>query len=266
MPLTALLRNLGKLSALGIGVNAGGPQEKIVQRLTDPELLKQHRIHPLAILTALTTYRTGHGVRGNLKWRVVGAIVKALEKAFELSFASLPKVGGNGLIAVDVSGSMVEADCNGIPNLSVSAAAAAQAKVLARQFAAYKVCLFDTEVRQSDLELTYHNPLADWQKAVEQYGGGTDCAAPFIWAQQQPEPFDYIVLLTDSETWAGDRHPFQAFDEYRQTVNPNCRCVVVQMQSNRERIAPPDDPAYLSVIGFDLATPDLIAAFVRGEF
>jgi len=95
--------------------------------------------------------------------------------------------------------------------------------------------------------------------------GGTDCALPMLWALENGVAADAFVIYTDSETWAGDIHPAQALRQYRERTGIAARLVIVGMISNGFSIADPNDAGMLDVVGFDTATPELIAAFVRGE-
>ena len=94
--------------------------------------------------------------------------------------------------------------------------------------------------------------------------GGTDCALPMLYAQALEREIDTFVIYTDSETWAGDIHPVQALRDYRHASGIDARLVVVGMVSNGFSIADPADPGMLDVVGFDTATPQLIADFARG--
>ena len=49
------------------------------------------RIHPIAVLSALLTYRAGKGARGHHTWTPVPQVVDALDKAFERSFDTAPQ-------------------------------------------------------------------------------------------------------------------------------------------------------------------------------
>ena len=71
------------------------------------------------------------------------------------------------------------------------------------------------------------------------------------------------MIYTDSETWAGDIHPAQALRDYRRASGMAARLVVVGMVSNGFTIADPADQGMLDVVGFDTATPQLIADFAR---
>ena len=95
--------------------------------------------------------------------------------------------------------------------------------------------------------------------------GGTDCALPMLFALEREREIDTFVIYTDSETWAGDVQPSQALQDYRRATGIAARVVVVGMVSNGFSIADPGDAGMLDVVGFDTATPQLIADFARGE-
>ena len=91
--------------------------------------------------------------------------------------------------------------------------------------------------------------------------GGTDCALPMLEAQKHRWPVDLFVIYTDSETWAGKVHPSQALRQYRERTGIPAKLVVVGMASNGFTIADPSDGGMLDVVGFDTATPQVIADF-----
>ncbi len=70
---------------------------------------------------------------------------------------------------------------------------------------------------------------------------------------------DAFVIYTDSETWAGNVAPDAALRAYREQSGIDARLVVVGMVSNGFSIADPTDAGMLDVVGFDTATPQLIA-------
>jgi 60 kDa SS-A/Ro ribonucleoprotein len=93
--------------------------------------------------------------------------------------------------------------------------------------------------------------------------GGTDCALPMLWAQENRIDVDTFVVYTDNETWAGGVHPAQALRAYRQARGIPAKLVVVGMTSTGFSIADPDDAGMLDVVGFDTSTPPVIADFAR---
>jgi 60 kDa SS-A/Ro ribonucleoprotein len=92
--------------------------------------------------------------------------------------------------------------------------------------------------------------------------GGTDCALPMVEALKNRWAIDTFVVYTDNETWAGSIHPAQALRLYRERMGIAAKLVVVAMASNGFSIADPDDAGMLDVVGFDTATPQVIAGFV----
>jgi len=94
--------------------------------------------------------------------------------------------------------------------------------------------------------------------------GGTDCALPMVWALEQRLPVDAFVVLTDSETWAGQIHPAQALEEYRRKMGIPAKLIVVGMTSNGFTIGDPTDRGTLNVVGFSPDVPTVMNDFIRG--
>ena len=91
MPMTALMRNLGKMSSEGMfedSVKHNGTEiaVRVAEWLKDEERLKKARIHPFNVLLALKTYESGKGDKGSKTWNVNKNIVGALDEAFYKSF------------------------------------------------------------------------------------------------------------------------------------------------------------------------------------
>src|SRR5262249_2717893 len=106
MPMTAMIRNLGKMTSLGLLAPFSDAKRLIVQKLRDETALKRARIHPLAVLVAQKIYAQGHGDKGALKWSPVSAVISALDAAFYGTFQNVEPCGKPMLLALDVSGSM----------------------------------------------------------------------------------------------------------------------------------------------------------------
>jgi 60 kDa SS-A/Ro ribonucleoprotein len=66
MPMTAMLRNLGRMTANGLLAPGSDAARVVVERLGNVERLRRARIHPLSVLVALRTYQQGHGEKGKL--------------------------------------------------------------------------------------------------------------------------------------------------------------------------------------------------------
>src|SRR6187549_3965573 len=106
MPMTAMIRNLGKMTCLGLLAPFSDAKRLIVQKLRDETALKRARVHPLAVLIAQKIYAQGKGDKGSLKWEPVSAIVDALDGAFYATFQNVEPCNKPMLLALDVSGSM----------------------------------------------------------------------------------------------------------------------------------------------------------------
>jgi 60 kDa SS-A/Ro ribonucleoprotein len=238
-------------------------------------------VHPIAVLAALRTYSAGRGVRGGNEWKPIRKVVDALDGAFYAAFENVEPAGKRLLLALDVSGSMTSGCGAGVPGLTPRDASAALALVTAATEPDYEIVGFFAgkggwkshtkaywdfgEQGLTPLAISPRQRLDDAVKAVSNLPfGGTDCALPMLYARAHELEVDAFVILTDSETWAGDIHPAQALREYRQASGIDARLVTVGMVSNGFSIADPADPGSLDVVGFDTATPRLISDFVRG--
>jgi 60 kDa SS-A/Ro ribonucleoprotein len=93
--------------------------------------------------------------------------------------------------------------------------------------------------------------------------GATDCSAPIKYALKHNIDCDVFVVYTDNETWAGRIKPYEALRQYRKTINPNAKLVVVGMTSTGFTIADPKDGGMLDVVGFDSSAPAVISNFAR---
>jgi 60 kDa SS-A/Ro ribonucleoprotein len=270
MGLTALLRHLGKLTEVGLLDGPSDAWRLVVSRLESEEALRAARIHPLQILIALKTYAQGHGEKGKLRWQPLPGIVQALDRAFYLSFQVVQPTGARTLLALDVSGSMDGGLVAGMPGITPRVASAAMALLTAATEPRHRFVAFTSGGRRSSgISPLAISPRSSLDQVVQTISGlpfgGTDCALPMIWAAKQRVPVDLFCIYTDSETWAGSIHPVQALREYRQKMGIGARLVVVGMVSNGFSIADPSDSGMLDVVGFDTATPAVIAGFARGD-
>lgn len=268
MPMTALIRSLAKLTSVGVLTNSERNNVVLVsERLTNPNALRGARIHPIAMLSALQVYDQGHGERGKLSWTPVTAIVDALDAGFYASFGAVQPTNKNIVIGLDVSGSMVGTPLAGVPGLDARVGAAAMAMVTARTEPAAQVSIMAFSLRPVPVTISPRQRLGDILRDTDDIPfGDTDCALPMLWAEQIGlHDVDAFIIYTDSETWAGDIHPFQALNDYRRRHVPTAKLVVVGMASNGFSIADPNDAGMLDVVGFDTATPEIISGFVRGD-
>lgn len=264
LPLTATIRNLNKLTELGILAQGHFDELKIVEKkLTDQEFIKKSRVHPMNVLVAMRTYQRGQGVRGGKSWKPVQKVTDMLEEAFYLSFGNVEPTGKRMLLALDISGSMSSYMPSAQGVLMCCEASACMAMVTARVEKDYEIMGFSTNFKS--LNISPKQSLDEViRKVKDQNFGGTDCSLPMTWAMKNKLDFDSFAVYTDSETWAGRIQPSQALKQYRGKHVNDARLVVVGMTSNGFSIADPKDPGMLDVVGFDTTTPQVISEFTRG--
>ena len=137
MPITALIRNLGVMSARGLFDTSTGNADhmaftrKVVAavsaHLTNKDVIVRGRVHPASVVSALKTYEAGKGLRGSSTWPVCSAIVTALNSAVDIAFHTVQSTGQDELHFIDVSASMTWPDrMSAVEGLQASDAASIQ--------------------------------------------------------------------------------------------------------------------------------------------
>ena len=261
MPPTATIRNLGKMTAVGLLAPLSAASLTVCDRLIDPDYLRKGRVHPLAIMLAASVYSSGRGLRGSLSWEPVSRINDALDQAFYAAFAHVEPANKRTLIGLDVSGSMGGSLIAGT-NISAREAAAAMCLVTAKTEPNYAIMAFSGMLVPFDVSAC--SRVCDVvEKAKHIPFGNTDCALPMLWAHEKDISVDTFVVFTDSETWCGRIHPFQALIRYRERTGIPAKLVVVGMTATEFTIADPSDAGSLDVVGFDASAPAVIADFSR---
>jgi len=261
MPMTAMIRNLGVMSRVGLLTPGSNGTATVVTKLADTDALRRSRVHPLQVLTAMATYASGQGFRSRGAWNPVVQIVDALDEAFYLSFENVEPTNLRYLLALDVSSSMGGGQVAGTP-MTPRMAASAMAMVTARTEKRYEAVAFQRVLES--IPLSPRQRLDDVMR-IPWHGGGTDCALPMIYAEQNAREVDVFVVYTDSETWAGNVHPAQALASYRRASGIDARLIVVVMVSNGFSIADPNDRGMLDVVGFDASVPRIMSEFALGR-
>lgn len=271
MGLTALIRNLGKLS--NIGVMASRRQE-IIAMLGNEKQIRDSKLHPFAILVAMKVFQKGAGELGSMTWPVDSYIVTALSSTFIKSFGNIPKTGKRIMVALDVSGSMSMAYCAGSTSVSCrdGSVAMAMATVLAERDENGQLSpnthVYSFTTVFKNVTGAFSTPGLTLDQAIRGTNdvfGGTDCAIPMTHATDKRIPIDAFIVYTDSETYAPTVHPQVALEQYRKTMGIDAKLIVVGMASNCLSIADPKDKNTLNLAGFDTSTPTIMSMFINGE-
>ena len=252
MPLTAMIRNLGKMSALQMfATDANGPGTSdraraaagvhtvaVADRLNDAALIAKSRVHPFSVLLAKATYDRGQGVKGSLEWPVSGVVSAALGTAFTKSFGNVTPTGKRLLQAIDVSGSMAWSPVLGSEVVSARVGAAALAFATQKREPLCTTVGFGTDVeRIAGLEEA--TTLAEATAAVSSLPDGPldlvlvlDCTGSMgEWIQ---EARDKLIAITGQlgEWFVGQQEGLRVgFVAYRDHGDEN-QHVVVQPTSD----------------------------------
>lgn len=279
VPITALLRNLARLTANGT-LDPFGQDDRtarVIGRLRDPEVLAKGRVHPMSVLLAAATYKAGRSLRGSSTWHPIPNIEKALDAGFMAAIPGItPEPDVKVMIGCDVSGSMDGGSVGGLP-LTPRDAAGALAMALAAQFPSNMGVAFTGSGGWSGNNTLTPINLDPQRRVVDLIAemkslsfGRTDCSLPILYAldamNKGASPrIDAFVILTDNETWAGNIHPHQALRQYRERTGIPARMVTVSMTYNHSTIADPKDPLMLDVVGLDSNVVSLVGDFIAGR-
>lgn len=266
----ALVRNITRLAKMDAFKDMRFAAD-YAAALTDEDMIKRTRLHPVNYLNAAVVYAEGQIPRGDTSWYfsrqkswdTSSVIADALNDGFHKAFKYVEPAGKRTLLALDVSGSM-SAPAMGL-DLSCSQVSAAMAMTVARTEPAHEIRGFSTKF--IDLGITAKANLSQAMKKVSGLAfGGTDCAQPMLWALENKVEVDTFIVLTDNETWAGHIKPSQALEQYRQSTGIPAKMIVVAAAGNRFTIADPRDfKGQLDVSGFSSDTPKVIADFSAGR-
>lgn len=263
LPLTALVRNLRKMTQVGLLVD--GNREAInalSARLTNGEALRRARLHPLRIMGARAAYSSGTSRYGHgSDFIPSGAVLAILDQALELSFSAVEPLNRRVVIGIDKSGSMSWS--SPMAGLTAFHACLALATWYKRSEDECHILLFDTRA-----QLVNVSKNVTWSEMmrIENPAGATDLSAPLRWITKNGVDPELIVTMTDNETWAGREHYVEELARIRKRANHPVANVIAAVTATDSTVADPKDPHHLEVVGFDPTVPEAIAAHVKEVF
>lgn len=265
----ALLRNVVRLSRID-AFNDLKFMGDYAKKLTDKEMIKKTRLHPVQYLLAGLTYqngqikhgtdRWGYGSEQRVKdWTVKPKIKDALEAGFYDSFTNVESSGKRIRIGVDVSGSMTWSSAIG-SDITAAQGAAAMALVLAKTEDYVEILGFANTLR--DLNISNSDSFDSvMRKTSNMTFGSTN---PSLLIDRATNDVDAFVVITDNEVNSGG-HPSQSLKKYRQARGLDSRLIVMGMTATNFTIADPNDPGMLDVCGFDANVPKVVNDFMNGK-
>lgn len=257
----AIMRNLPKMT--NVGLLEGENLSRVCNTFTNLEVIRQYRLHPFKLLTALKVYEQGHGEKGSLKWNPIKDILIALEEGFYTSFKAVEPTGKKILAGLDVSGSMATPMPH-MGNMSVAMAASAIAMTYYMTEENVDVMAFNDGIQKIKINKEMRLPeLLKYTNGIN--FGGTDCALPMQYALKAEKQVDLFLVITDNETHSGRTHPFKALQQYRERMGIDAKLAVLGCTATNFTIADPKDKGMMDFVGFDASVPDLISQFAMGN-
>lgn len=264
----ALVRNVTRMARIGAFddmVFAG----QYADRLTDVEMIKRTRLHPIHFLNAAVVFEEGqynrkdwHYAYGrNKDWKTNSKVLKALQDGFHLSFGAVEPSGKRHLLGIDVSGSMSVTAAVGI-DLTAAQVSAAMAMTVVRT-EPYSV-VYGFADRFVDLGISESNSLASVMKKVQKSNfGSTDMSLPMQFARANGIEVDTFGVFTDNEINRGIK-PTQALQAYRQATGIDARLGVFGVSATEFTISDPQDRGQMDFVGFDASAPKVFRDFSAG--
>ena len=275
MPVTAMVRNLGAMTANGLLTPMSASQGKVVALLENDEAISNSRAHPMQFLIAAKQYSVGRGLRGSLSWTPNQKVLDALDGAFYGSFGNVPVTGGRILVAVDTSGSMsgcYSGGVMGIEGWSPLMASAAFALVTLSVEPNSHLIGFDEDYH--DMRVTSRSRIDTVLRTLSKHrGGGTNTALPVKYAADNKLDVDAIVSYTDNETWCDYHYGWgrrrtgkvtEEFAAYKDKYGPT-RFLNLAMAASGTTDADKKQEGMFELVGMDANTPRVISEYVQGN-
>ncbi|MEG6545655.1 RNA-binding protein [Acinetobacter bereziniae] len=257
-----------------------GMTKIIADKLMDEQAIKKSRVFPYQLMMTWSALAEG----------MPPEIAKALKFAVQCSISNVPKLQGNVVIAIDVSGSM----SSSITGYRQGATSQLRCVDVAALFASafkyvnpnIRLMAFDTEVRQlSNLSKVQEylkrknlmkqpnleiDIFALAKKFANMCGGGTDCSKPLALLVKENAKVDMVIYFSDNESWA-DQIP----RAHRQTgmmhywkqlkqLNPDAKLVCVDLQPYATTQLP-EQKDVMNIGGFSDNVFKLIESFANNE-
>jgi 60 kDa SS-A/Ro ribonucleoprotein len=264
MPLGALIRNLNKLTKLGIFDGYQNEHlDNVISKITNETILSKARIHPLKLIVAMMTYSKGKGDKGSMVWIPNQQICNALNDAYYKSFKYVKPTGKRFFIGLDVSGSMGSSQCIGT-NLTPREGSACLALTIMNL---EKQCIIKGFTGSLvDLPLSPLRRLEDNIRDISNLPfGATNLSLPIEYATTNNIPVDCFIILSDNETWVGKTHPSEVLRAYRKKMNLDTRYINIQLTATKFSVADPEDVHSLEIAGFDSGMLETISEFLNWE-
>lgn len=168
--------------------------------LVDEKMISKSRVLPFRFVTA---YEEISKLDSS---KITRDVLTALNNALNISVCNVPKLDGETLVVMDVSGSM-----RGKPSEIASLFGAILAKS--------NNC--DVMTFATDAQYKKYNPfdsVLTIRQSFSYSGGGTNFKSIFLRANKK---YDNIIILSDCQGWVGHTTPSKEFNDYKNNYKAN---------------------------------------------
>ncbi len=262
MGLMAMIRNLNKMTSIGMVRPLSAASNLICEKLNDADEIKSQRLHPISILIAQRMYKQGYGTLGSLRWTPDQNVVAALESAFYKAFDAVTPTGKRIMCGVDVSGSMGQHRCTGTNLITAREAACLMAMLAVRTEPRTFIHAFSNRFMQLPLSKTSTLEEAVTYTRTLPFER-TNCGVPMQYALDNNLEVDCFCIYTDNETNDGNKQAFQLLREYRRRTGIPAKLAVFGFANTNFSIADPNDAGMMDFVGFDASAPVLLNNFIE---
>ncbi|MHD0644769.1 vWA domain-containing protein [Pseudomonas aeruginosa] len=259
MKWTATRMNLNTMLRQGV-FNVPAMRGVIAERLSNRSEILKAKVFPYQLMTALL----------NIEWDMPVEIKQALGDALEIALENVPKVEGELVIAIDISGSMGDPITGRRGNEEtktqyVDVAALIGAALLKKNPQA-RVIAFNGNARELKLnreatvmvQAEYIRGLLD---------GGTNCGSVVQYMMNNDIRADHLIMISDNQSWVGDGRYSQLsslWAKYKKT-NRHARMINLDISPNATSAADTTREDTLLVGGFSDEVFNVMARFLNKE-
>ena len=235
--------------------------KQVAARLRQREAIKRARVFPYQLMVA---YRAAAG-------NMPEAISEALQDAMEVATEAVPRLSGEVVLAIDVSGSM-QSPVTGYRRGATSVAtcvevAALIAACFRRRHGKTRIVPFAEAVRAIKLN-PRDSVMSQARDIARMVGGGTCVSAPLALLNQERAAPDLVVIVSDNQSWLDTRQG-GGTETMRQWAalkarNPKARLVCIDLQPCGTSQAK-EAPDVFHIGGFSDAVFELVAGIAQGR-
>jgi hypothetical protein len=216
MGIFALVRNLKNFLKVGANI------EPVIAKLTDEKIIRNSKMFPFRFYSAYTMVKQDMSAKNPFDQ---AKILNALETAIKLSISNIPKMEGDTLIIVDLSGSM---------DTALSDKSTTTYKDISSLFGALSSQIFPQSivVGFADRMQVIHNiagtPILQAKDNINKtsVGSSTYAHKVFEWLNKERIHVDRIILFSDMQCYNTNGWDTQGlsnhFIKYQKDINKNC--------------------------------------------